>query len=95
MCGIPLPITWETETLRFYETEPVTVTQARRQKETGAALEAYLHSLVAPYGEVTASQVVARLRGDVLTVTLTAECREELGTQAPIYTANEPDGASG
>ncbi|MFR7894952.1 MAG: sporulation protein YqfD [Dysosmobacter sp.] len=40
VCGIPLPIIWETETLRFYETEPVTVTQARRQKETGAALEA-------------------------------------------------------
>ena len=95
VCGIPLPITWETETLQFYETEPVTVTQARRQKETGAALEAYLHSLVDPYGEVTASQVASRLRGDVLTVTLTAECREELGTQAPIYTANEPDGASG
>ena len=95
VCGIPLPITWETETLRFYETEPVTVTQARRQKETGAALEAYLHSLVDPYGKVTASQVTSRLRGDVLTVTLTAECREELGTQAPIYTANEPDGASG
>ena len=95
ICGLPLPITWETETLRFYETEPVTVTQARRQKETGTALEAYLHSLVDPYGEVTASQVASRLRGDVLTVTLTAECREELGTQAPIYTANEPDGASG
>ena len=95
VCGLPLPIIWETETLRFYETEPVTVTQARRQKETGAALEAYLHSLVDPYGEVTASQVASRLRGDVLTVTLTAECREELGTQAPIYTANEPDGASG
>ena len=95
VCGIPLPIIWETETLRLYETEPVTVTQARRQKETGAALEAYLHSLVDPYGEVTASQVASRLRGDVLTVTLTAECREELGTQAPIYTANEPDGASG
>lgn len=95
VCGIPLPITWETEIVRFYETEPVTVTQARRQKETGAALEAYLHSLVDPYGEVTASQVASRLRGDVLTVTLTAECREELGTQAPIYTANEPDGASG
>ena len=95
ICGNPLPITWETETLRFYETEPVTVTQARRQKETGAALEAYLHSLVDPYGEVTASQIASRLRGGVLTVTLTAECREELGTQAPIYTANEPDGASG
>ena len=48
-----------------------------------------------PYGEVTASQVASRLRGDVLTVTLTAECREELGTQALIYTANEADGASG
>ena len=95
VCGLPLPIIWETETLRFYETEPVTVTQARRQKETGAALEAYLHSLVDPYGEVTASQVASRLRGDVLTVTLTAECREEIGEQAPIYTANEPDGASG
>ena len=34
--------------------------------------------------QVTASQVASRLRGDVLTVTLTAECREELGTQAPI-----------
>ena len=95
VCGLPLPVIWETETLRFYETEPVTVTQARRQKETGAALEAYLHSLVDPYGEVTASQIASRLRGGVLTVTLTAECREELGTQAPIYTANEPDGASG
>jgi len=95
VCGIPLPITWETEIIRFYETEPVTVTQSRRQKETGAALEAYLHSLVDPYGEVTASQVTSRLRGDVLTVTLTAECREEIGEQAPIYTANEPDGASG
>ena len=71
------------------------ITKKIKAKETGAALEAYLHSLVDPYGEVTASQIASRLRGNVLTVTLTAECREELGTQAPIYTANEPDGASG
>ena len=95
VCGLPLPITWETETLRFYETEPVTVTQARRQKETGAALEAYLHSLVDAYGTVTAAQVSSRVRGDVLTVTLSAECREELGTRVPIYTTEEPGGAPG
>ena len=95
MLGAALPITWETETVRFYETEPAALSQQERQAAVGAALEAYLHSLVDPYGEVTASQVASRLRGGVLTVTLTAECREELGTQAPIYTANEPDGASG
>ena len=93
--GLPLPVTLETETLRFYETEIVACDPAQRQAETGAVLEQYLHSLVDPYGEVTASQIASRLRGGVLTVTLPAECREELGTQAPIYTANEPDGASG
>ena len=61
----------------------------------GTALEAYLHSIVDPYGEMTASQTASRLRGDVLTVTLTAECREEIGETVPIYTANEPDGMSG
>ncbi len=54
-----LPVTWETETVRPYETAEVTLPQQRRQEETGAALEAYLHSLVDPYGEVTASQVTS------------------------------------
>ena len=43
-----LPVTWETETVRPYETAEVTLPQQRRQEETGAALEAYLHSLVDP-----------------------------------------------
>ena len=93
--GMVLPITWETETVRFYETEPAALSQQERQEAVGAALEAYLRSVVDPYGEVTASQVTSRLRGDVLTVTLTAECREEIGETVPVYTANEPDGASG
>lgn len=93
--GAALPITWETETVRFYETEPAALSQQERQEAVGAALEAYLHSIVDPYGEVTASQTASRLRGDVLTVTLTAECREEIGETVPIYTANEPDGMSG
>ena len=93
--GVALPITWETETVRFYETESAALSQQERQEAVGAALEAYLHSIVDPYGEVTASQTASRLRGDVLTVTLTAECREEIGETVPIYTANEPDGMSG
>lgn len=93
--GVALPITWETETVRFYETEPAALSQQERQETVGTALEAYLHSIVDPYGEVTASQTASRLRGDVLTVTLTAECREEIGETVPIYTANEPDGMSG
>lgn len=93
--GLPLPVTLETETLRFYETEIVACDPAQRQAETGAVLEQYLHSLVDAYGTVTAAQVSSRVRGDVLTVTLTAECREELGTRVPIYTTEEPGGAPG
>ena len=95
MLGAALPITWETETVRFYETEPAALSQQERQAAVGAALEAYLRSVVAPYGEVTASQVTSRLRGEILTVTLTAECREAIGETVPVYTANEPDGTSG
>ena len=95
MLGAALPITWETETVRFYETKPAALSQQERQAAVGAALEAYLHSVVAPYGEVTASQVTSRLRGEILTVTLTAECREEIGETVPVYTANELDGTSG
>ena len=95
MLGAALPITWETETVRFYETEPAALSQQERQTAVGAALEAYLRSIVDPYGEVTASQVTSRLRGDVLTVTLTAECREAIGETVPVYTANEPDGTPG
>lgn len=84
--GAALPVTWETETVRCYETAAVTLTRQERQETVGAALEAYLHSIVDPYGEVAATEVTSRLRGELLTVTLTAECREELGERVPIYT---------
>ena len=93
--GTTLPVTWETETLRFYDTEPAAYSRQQRQEETGRVLEAYLHSIVDPWGEVTASRVDSRLRGDLLTVTLTAECREEIGISVPVYTTDEPDILSG
>ena len=51
MLGAALPITWETETVRFYETEPAALSQQERQTAVGAALEAYLRSIVDPYGD--------------------------------------------
>ena len=94
--GAALPIVWETETIRPYELEPVTLSPQQRQEAIGVVLEDYLHSLTDPYGEVTASQVTSRSRGDILTITLTAECREEIGVRVPVlYTANEPGGTSG
>lgn len=95
LLGIPLPVTWQTELCRPYTAETVSLPQAQRQEAVGAVLEAYLHTLTDPYGQVTATQLSSRLRGDILTVTLTAECREDIGVQVPIYTQDEPGPAPG
>ena len=49
--------------------------------------------MVEPYGEIVSTLCSARQRGDVLEVTLSAECREEIGESVPIYTeiTEEPD----
>ena len=46
--------------------------------------------MVEPYGAVRSTLCSARQKGDTLTVTLTAECEEEIGESVPIYT-EEPD----
>lgn len=86
---VTLPLTWETEVIRYYETTAAELPQQARQDAVGHVLEAYLHSIVDPYGEVMAVQVASRLRGETLTVTLTAECREEIGETVPIYLSDE------
>ena len=42
--------------------------------------------MVEPYGEVRSTLCSSRQRGDTLLVTLSAECLEEIGETAPIYT---------
>ena len=59
--------------------------EAARQRWQ-AALTEYLESLVADYGSVTSTLCTARQSGDVLTVTLAAECEEQIGERVPIYT---------
>ena len=93
--GIVLPVSTVREVWRCYTTETVTLTaeEARRQGEE--ILTAYLHTLVDPYGTVQSSLCTARENGGVLRVTLTAECREEIGRTVPIYDQSVMEHAEG
>lgn len=94
--GLRLPVTAVKEVCRFYETVPAQVDPVQAQAAGEARLTAYLHTLVDPYGEVKSTLCSVRQKGDVLLVTLAAECQEEIGRTAPIYMdgahTNESDG---
>ena len=90
LLGVPLPITLVTETWRFYESVPTPQVAAQTEKTAEAILKAQLLQMVEPYGEVCSTLCSSRQRGDTLLVTLSAECREEIGESVPIYT-EEPD----
>jgi len=83
---VPLPVTVEVETWRFYEAVPAARTAAQAEKAAEAILTAQLHEMVDPWGEVKSTLCSSRQKGDVLMVTLSAECLEEIGRTAPIYT---------
>ena len=84
--GVPLPLTVEKETWRFYETAEEERSTVEAEKLGKAVLEQRLEAEVAPYGEVTSSLCSSRVVGDALEVTLRAECRESIGELVPIYT---------
>lgn len=84
--GLPLPVTLERETCRYYETETSTVDVTSAEAAAEGALTEYLHSLVDGYGTVSSTLCSSRQRGDILTVTLSAECVEQIGQSVPIYT---------
>lgn len=92
LLGIPLPVTLVTETVRFYETAETALDQARAEKAAEAALTEQLHTIVDPYGTVSSTLCTSRRRGDTLTVTLSAECVEQIGERVPILT--EESGAA-
>lgn len=84
--GVPLPVTLVTETCRFYEAVPAVRSATQAEKTAEAFLNAQLDSMVEPFGEVVSTLCSSRQKGDVLVVTLSAECREEIGESVPIYT---------
>ena len=89
--GVPLPVTLERETCRYYEPQAAAVDIAAAEDAAEAALTDYLHTLVDDYGTVSSTLCSSRQRGETLTVTLTAECVEQIAQTVPIYT-EEPDG---
>lgn len=92
--GLRLPVTVVTETFRFYEAVPVRREPKAAERAGEEILSAYLASLVEPYGTVSSTLCTSRQRGGVLTVTLSAECVEEIGVRVPIFT-EEPGPAEG
>ena len=89
LLGVPLPVTVVTETWRFYEAVPAARSAAEAEKAAEAILTAQLREMVEPYGEVKSTLCSSRRKGDALAVTLSAECLEEIGRTAPIYTEEE------
>ena len=76
--GVALPVTMVTERLR-----PYAVTERRRSREEALALaETVLDQRLAGYldeGEVLSREISAEERDGCLVVTLSAECREQIG----------------
>ena len=89
LLGLPLPVTSVKETCRFYETVPTEISAVQAEERGEQILTDYLHTLVDPYGTVSATLCTSRQEGDCLLVTLSAECVERIGRTVPIYT--EPD----
>lgn len=86
LLGVPLPVTVVVEQWRFYEAVPRVQSAAGAEQAAEAILTAQLREMVEPYGEIKSTLCSARQKGDTLLVTLSAECLEEIGETAPIYT---------
>ena len=84
--GIPLPVTLVTETYRFYETAPAALEAAQAEELGERILTEQLRPMVEPYGTISSTLCSSKQRGDTLTVTLLAECVEEIGKSVPILT---------
>ena len=82
--GLVLPVTWETETCRPYDTLRVTRTRDEAEVIGRAALEEYLANCLGEDGSITSTRVASAVQGDWLLVTLSAECAEQIGEVVPI-----------
>ena len=81
--GQPFPFSLVRETLRGYTTAPVDLDPSAAQTLLEQRLAAQLDTLLGEDGQVVSKTASAVVEGEVLTVTLRAECREEIGTFVP------------
>lgn len=90
--GLPTPLTAETECFVPYAVVRETLPAAEAQKRGRKILEEYLRSLLDGEGKISSVLCAASRRGDTLTVTLNAECTEQIGRKEPVYTEQNADG---
>ena len=84
--GLRLPVTLERETLRPYARREVPLPADALRAKGEAILRAYLESTLAEDAEIRSALCTLREEGDTVTVTLQAECEEEIGERVPILT---------
>lgn len=87
---IALPVTWEEETYLPYEVRPLTRTREQAEAMGKAVLNQQLAAILDETGSVTSTQFTAKQQGQMLTVTMSAECLEQIGEEVPI-SMNEED----
>ena len=81
---IALPVTWETETYLPYETQAFTRTREQAETMGRSVLNQQLAALLGETGSVTSTQFTTKQQGQMLTVTMSAECLEQIGEEVPI-----------
>lgn len=77
-----LPLGWEKSTLRHWETRTVTRSRAEAEARGEALLREALAARIE--GSVVSARVSSAVQDDWLLVTLSAECREQIGVRVPI-----------
>ncbi len=87
--GLTLPVTWETERVLPRRTARVTRSRSEAEALGRAVLERELAARLSAGGEVLSRRVASSERGGWLLVTLSAECREQIGAEVPILMEGE------
>ena len=85
VAGKTLPIVWETEQVREYTLTTTPLDQSRGEEMLRQELRRRLERAM-DQGEVLTASYETALEGSVLTVTLRAQCLEQIGRMVPIDT---------
>ena len=81
--GITLPVCWSVQQVRAYEPQQIQVDRDAAQSLLEQQLQTRLIQLLGTEGTVESTRFSAVVQGDWLTVTLYAQCREEIGKEVP------------
>ena len=93
--GLRLPLTLVTEEITVRTAQAAERTEAQAKAEGQAQLLAQLEQMLTENGQVVSTTFSTRRQGEMLVVTLTAECEEEIGVSVAVAVGSDPSAASG